>query len=88
MDNHKLGSVIGITIAAVAIVGFILALILKIPSKEEAYVGANPIKEIPRNLFSNDNPTTQKIRQLTIPGNVPVQVDPGNVGRPNAFENF
>jgi hypothetical protein len=84
----KLESVIGVGLLLLAVIGFLLSVILGLPNREEVNANAQPLPEIPRDLFSSDNELTNSVRALTKPSGVPVVVDPSTVGRSNVFESF
>lgn len=88
MGKFKIESLIGISLLVIAIFGFILSLIMALPKAEQVDSRAQPLEEIPRNLFSEDNELTQQIQQLASPPNIPVRVGPEELGRVNVFENF
>lgn len=88
MNNSRLQTYIGVGLLVVAILAFFLTLLGSLPKAEQVSATARPLRDIPQNLFSSDNPVTQEINKLTVPSNVPVGVDPNTIGRPNVFENF
>lgn len=88
MKGIKLETVVGVGLLIVAVVGFMLSVLLSLPEQEQVDALAQPLTEIPRDLFSSDNELTKKVRSLSTPNGVPVSVDPATVGRTNVFENF
>jgi len=84
--TQKVETVIGLTVLMAAILGFILLILTSLPKAQEVEQRARVLKEIPRDFFSSE--ITQKIRQLDVPQGVPVEVNPGNIGRANVFESF
>lgn len=88
MKGMKLESVIGVGLLLIAVVGFLLSVILSLPKKDEVNKIANPLPEIPRDLFSSDNQLTNSVRLLNKPNGVPVVVNPSTIGRSNVFESF
>lgn len=88
MNSTRLQTYIGIGLLVVAILAFFLTLLTSLPKPDQVSATAKPLREIPQDLFSSDNPITQEINKLNVPTNVPVAVDPNTIGRPNVFENF
>jgi hypothetical protein len=83
----KLGTVIGVVLILVVVLGFLLSVLLQLPKSGQAEKLAKPLQTLPRDFFSS-NATTDAIRKLNKPNNVPVVVDPNQVGRNNVFEGF
>lgn len=88
MKGLKLDTIVGVGLLIVAVLGFLLSVIFQLPKKEQVDQLAQPLPEIPRNMFAADNELTKAVRALTKPNGVPVTVDPSTIGRTNVFENF
>ena len=88
MGKFKFESILGIGILTLAILGFILSVILSLPSGDKVVGRAETRPEIPSNLFSSDNELTKEIRTLVVPSNIPVTPNQANLGRGNVFENY
>jgi hypothetical protein len=83
----KVQTLIGLALLAIAVLGFVVSLIVSLPRQDDIAARAQPLEELPRDFFS-DNPTTSAVRDLKIPGGVPVDLDANNLGRPNVFESY
>lgn len=88
MSGTKFQTFIGIGLLIIAVLGFLFTILTNLPEKNQVDANAKSLTEIPRNLFASDNEIAEMIRQLNVPTNLPVVVDPSNLGRSNAFENF
>lgn len=88
MSGAKIQTFIGVGLLVIAVLAFLFTFLTSLPEKEAIDARANDLTEIPRNMFASDNEIAEKIRQLNLPTNLPVVVDPSNIGRSNAFENF
>ena len=86
--TSKLETYIGIALLLLAVLGFLFSVLTSLPNKSEVAATANPLKEIPRDMFSSDNEIIQSIKKLNTPGGVPVTVNPDTLGKTSAFGNF
>lgn len=85
--TSRLETYIGIALLLIAVLGFVFSILTSLPSEKQVNEVANPLPEIPRDLFSSSNALNKTIQDLHSPGGVPVTVDPTQVGRSNIFEN-
>ncbi len=88
MQTSKLETWIGITLLVVVVVAFIFEIIVKLPKQSAVTSQAQVVPTIPRDLFSSSNPINKSVSQLNIPANLPVTVNPPDVGRDNVFKSF
>jgi len=88
MGHIKFESLIGVSLLALAIVGFILIVILNLPKSDQVQGRAQTLPEIPGDLFSPGNEFTNQIKSLSSPKNIPVSASQSDLGRKNVFENF
>lgn len=85
--TNKLETYIGLSLLLIAVLGFIFSVLTSLPKKEQVDEVARPLQEIPRDLFSSENPLNKAVGALSTPSGVPVTVDPGNLGKSNVFSN-
>ena len=88
MSGTRIQMFIGVGLLLITILAFIFTILAQLPKAEQVTANAQTLVDIPRDLFSGDNEVTKTIEKLNVPSNVPVVVDPNNLGRTNAFENF
>ncbi|HSX42144.1 MAG TPA: hypothetical protein VLE93_02215 [Candidatus Saccharimonadales bacterium] len=88
MRNSKIETWIGIGLLIIVIVAFILELIFSLPKGAAVTAKARVVPTIPRDLFASTNPLNKQVSQLNVPSNVPVNVQPSEVGRDNVFAGF
>ncbi|HUD21146.1 MAG TPA: hypothetical protein VMQ44_03715 [Candidatus Saccharimonadales bacterium] len=84
----KLENIIGIGLLVLAIFGFILSLLLGLPSSDKVNQTAQPLQNLPEDFFASTNQLNTTIGQLKVPSGVPVTADPNNLGRSNVFASF
>jgi len=82
---NKLQSVIGIGLTVIVILAFVLMIILNLPSKDKINQQAKPLPNLPSDFLSDSNPLMQRVKNLKVPGGVPVTVSQDNLGRTNVF---
>lgn len=85
---NRLETYIGIALLLISVLGFVFMILTSLPTTKQVGAEANPLPEIPRDLFSSSNELNNAIRSLHTPSGVPVTVSPGNLGRSNVFENY
>jgi len=86
--TSRLESYIGIALLLLAVLGFLFSVLTALPDKTEVAAKANTLKEIPRDMFSNDNDLIKSVKKLNTPGGIPVTVNPDTLGKTSVFGNF
>lgn len=84
----KITLYVGLIIVIFTVLGFIFLVIRELPTDQEISSTAKPLQNLPSNFFQPDFPLNSQIRELNVPGGVPVQLNQQNLGRSNVFLNF
>lgn len=84
----KLENIIGVGILLLAIFGFILSMLLGLPSDEAVKQAAKPVQNLPENFFTDANTLNTQLGALKVPSGIPVNVPTNSLGRSNVFESF
>ena len=77
---------VGVGLLLLVILGFILMLISNLPTSSDVAARTHLLKAVPNDIFDGSNETNKKIRKLTVPSLVPVQLDSRNLGKSNIFQ--
>lgn len=87
VNSHRIQTFVGLAVLLIAVLGFILLLVTRLPDQNEVGAQAKTLEILPRDFFSG-NAVTEEIRKLNVPSGVPVNLDANNVGRSNVFERY
>lgn len=85
---NKLQTILGIGLITLSVLGFVLMVILSIPSETKIAENSKPLQNMSADFLSDSNPTIKRLNNLKVSGGVPVTVNQGNLGRGNVFEGF
>lgn len=88
MSSSRLQTYLGLGLLIIAILAFFFNVFASLPKADEVNQVAEPLAEIPKDLFSGSNELSRQINALNVPSNVPVVVNPSNLGRSNVFQNY
>lgn len=77
---------VGIGLLLLVILGFILLLVTNLPTSSDVEARAKLLKPVPSEIFDGSSEINQKIRRLTVPSGVPVEVSGGSLGKTDVFK--